>query len=89
MKYKIVDEDTLDVFEAKVDKLLADGWSLYGNPFMGNDQCYCQALVLYEPQTGYTQLEIAMKQPLGTPEEIIAAVNSSAFDEHLMNVGPA
>jgi hypothetical protein len=49
MEYKMCTGETSEDLNKEVNKLLAEGWALYGNPFPtssgdGNKQLLCQAL---------------------------------------------
>ena len=49
MEYKMCAAATSEDLNKEVNKLLAEGWALYGNPFSsssgdGNKQLLCQAL---------------------------------------------
>ena len=87
--YRVVNAGSIHDLEMLVDAKLKEGYELHGAPFAWAG--ICQAVILIEYTTLQFELrnELVGERPLGSPEEIITAVTSPAFDEALMNVGPA
>lgn len=80
MKYQIIYADAAEELSSKVTEGLENGWQLYGDPFVSSQfdyNYYCQAMVLNEPPPG-VKAEFARMD-----------IRMPAFDEQLMNVGPA
>jgi hypothetical protein len=43
--YQTVNSSIRAEFDAAVTKLLAEGWQLYGNPFVSQSGHFCQAMI--------------------------------------------
>jgi hypothetical protein len=43
--YQTVNSSVRAEFDAAVTKLLAEGWQLYGNPFVSHSGHYCQVMI--------------------------------------------
>jgi hypothetical protein len=53
-QYKIIVEPSENSLSADVERHLADGWDLYGFPFVNNSACFCQAMTKSEPKSPET-----------------------------------
>jgi hypothetical protein len=71
-EYELVEAPNVEDLSREINRKLAGGWELWGNPFgmsTGNngllDNFYCQAMVRYLPETGeHTGLHMS-QQPAG------------------------